>query len=772
MADSDVYASRDEAGKAILANLRDYGNLEPPGTWGRFYNAGTKSGYRFSCANYLRMEAETRDHPHQDARWYSEEKIEQSHYVLREGAHPVELEYWHGTDNGQGFEGNLRRFYNAEDILGLPEEQEIQEGSRDSDREYAYGLLHDSGMDMEGVPLVDEALFDAMYSYAQEKGLNTYSAKLSAQLFCKTCRLDHDYQNQPLFTDEELRRIESNPKILFYSMKQANNLLQEMEDRERRNQREAQRSASVRETEPHVPFAGLAATYLYSSLPLKDFSGKPYECGDFLEGEKAYELLVQLNAADKEAFDRIQHGENIKDYTEIYLTCGKYDHGAVTLKLGTLELRNKQNVQEAFSHKLSNFRKELLADAELREGYLRLHSVVAPPMSESKLIETCRKRSNECSKALNRLKWEEQAYLKEHPEIAKINQRQANVYRYVCDAEKAGALMEFPRDFVLSVKEAGDDSGLVIDHLDYRHSSTPELRQLNRVSEGSYVIETAKMPEDLLRDGYGDQLQMCFTQEQAKALAALDGFAVRIENRGSIEHPYDRPVTEEYRGMAAVEHFLREKRDDADWCRKCSESNGFRRGDCKEMRFSYHGEEYASLRYEVGRGQLAEQCPAGIPKFPREQEDAGLREAIYQQFRYQGKHSGSIHELMQEPELSRPDMEHLREEARAQRPDNKATGEHLYAYYAAVALRDYANDTPEKFQQSVAALMQEDGVSKRNMEQVFKANNKFDRKILQEAKEQPTKEPSAKRKPKACIKESLQRRTKERQNSRQREKSI
>mgnify|MGYP000479341783 CR=1 FL=1 len=62
MAAKDVYASRDEVTKVLIENLRTYGNLEPPGSYGRPYNGGTRTYYQFSCANYLRMEAASRAH--------------------------------------------------------------------------------------------------------------------------------------------------------------------------------------------------------------------------------------------------------------------------------------------------------------------------------------------------------------------------------------------------------------------------------------------------------------------------------------------------------------------------------------------------------------------------------------------------------------------------------------------------------------------------------------------------------------------------------------
>lgn len=767
MPTSEVYESRDEAGKMLLANLRDYGNLEPPGLWGRAYNAGTKSGYRFSCANYLRMAAATRDYPHKDNRWYSEEKIEESHLVLRENAHPVELEYWHGTDNGQGFEGNVRRFYNAEDIVGLSDEPEITEADRDSDREYAFALLETDGADMSEVPPTNEAMFQTMQEHAQDKGLNSFGAKLSAHLFMKSCRLDHDYQNHPLFTDDEIRRIESNPKILFYNMKQANSLLQDMEDHLWKQQRRTEQRDMEQPQKPRVPFDGLHITYIRSSIPLKNFQGEMYEHGTFLEGEKAYEFLVQLNAADKDAFDRIQHGETITDHTEIDFHYGRYDHGMMPLKLGTLELSNKTSVKEALACKLGRFRKELLSNGELRKAYLKLNRSTRPDLTEAKLIENCKLNENECSKAMNRMKWEEQGYLKAHPEIEAINEWKADVYRYVCDRDTCERLMEFPKAFVLEVSRLEEGNVFCADHLDCTQASTPEMRLLNPVPAGSYLLETSKSPEELLKEGYGNDLKAAFTPEDNKALADLDELTVRITNQGNVEYPYEKPVTEEYRGAMAVEHYLREKMEDARLCRQWSDTGVFRRGDCKEMVLSYRGEEFSHIRYELGRGQLIEQCPKGLPAHPKNHENRELQEAVYQQARYQGQRSFGLIELMQEPSISHPDMDILLKEAKSKSLSSKATNAERYEHYAAIALRDYANDTPEKFRKAMVKAMEADGLTKQRISNVAKVNPKFDMGLLV-GKEAAEKSGAKKHTKKSVVVESGMEKRHERQRERER----
>lgn len=56
----------------------------------------------------------------------------------------------------------------------------------------------------------------------------------------------------------------------------------------------------------HEPFDGLSVVLHSSEVPLSDFHGEAYPNAEdlTLKGEKAYELLVQLNRADKECFER------------------------------------------------------------------------------------------------------------------------------------------------------------------------------------------------------------------------------------------------------------------------------------------------------------------------------------------------------------------------------------------------------------------------------------------------------------------------------------
>ena len=78
----DIFDTRDRLNPKIVDKLRKYGNLEPPGIYGRPYNGGAKHGqeYPLSRANYLRLVAMQDDnHIYKDPRWVWQETARKNH---------------------------------------------------------------------------------------------------------------------------------------------------------------------------------------------------------------------------------------------------------------------------------------------------------------------------------------------------------------------------------------------------------------------------------------------------------------------------------------------------------------------------------------------------------------------------------------------------------------------------------------------------------------------------------------------------------------------
>ena len=336
MSNEAVFESRDRVNKMLVDNLRDYGNIEPPALYGRHYNEGTRTKYQFTAANYLRIAAAQRENRYQDLRWLSEQAVADKKFTLRHNAKSIDIEYWEGIDDGQSYEGNLRKFYNAADIAEMDRTEKVVHGNEDLDVEYALDLLQANGIDIDAGNL-NKQVFSSVKEYASKNGADEFAVPLTSQLFLKTSHLSHDYAEHPLYTAEQISRLEENPKILFHAMKKAQELVTSMQMNQ---DRELKNMAKKIQTEQNQPFKDLSIDFFWSERYLKDAQGQEYKEGQHLQGGAAYQFLVQLNAADKEQFNSKLQGFGNYDKTKLAIRYGNYDHGEMRIDLGDLELYN------------------------------------------------------------------------------------------------------------------------------------------------------------------------------------------------------------------------------------------------------------------------------------------------------------------------------------------------------------------------------------------------------------------------------------------------
>ena len=229
MSNVKVFESRDRVNHIIVDNLREYGDIEPPALYGRHYNEGTRTKYQFSAANYLRIAAAQREYRYQDLRWLSEQAILDKNLTVKANAKPVEMEYWEGVDGGQSYEGNLQKFYNAADIIEMDGTEKVALGNAETDVEYALDILHANGIDIDGNIYSNNHIFSVVKEYASKNGEDEFAAPLTAQLFLKTSHLGYDYLQHPLYTEEQINKLEENPKILFHAMKKAQDVVRSMQ---------------------------------------------------------------------------------------------------------------------------------------------------------------------------------------------------------------------------------------------------------------------------------------------------------------------------------------------------------------------------------------------------------------------------------------------------------------------------------------------------------------------------------------------------------------
>ena len=179
---SAIYANRDELNKKLVENLSMYGNLEPPGFGWRAYNAGSKSHYQFSAANYLRMAVASRELGYKDTRWISEAYIKKWDIELKPEAKAVEMEYWHNDKDGKGFKGELRKFYNVSDVTNREVEPQEMKVNQPDDIEYAVDLLRIGGSGISHKNADAMTVFNAAKGLAKLHGADEITAALTGQL--------------------------------------------------------------------------------------------------------------------------------------------------------------------------------------------------------------------------------------------------------------------------------------------------------------------------------------------------------------------------------------------------------------------------------------------------------------------------------------------------------------------------------------------------------------------------------------------------------------
>ncbi len=103
MSYQEIWDSRDKLNKKLIDRLHMYGNIEPPGIYGRPYNGGAKHGYEYplSRANYLRLLVmQDGEHKYEDPRWIWQDTARKNGWKLRQGARPAYIEVYRKDEKG------------------------------------------------------------------------------------------------------------------------------------------------------------------------------------------------------------------------------------------------------------------------------------------------------------------------------------------------------------------------------------------------------------------------------------------------------------------------------------------------------------------------------------------------------------------------------------------------------------------------------------------------------------------------------------------------
>jgi len=720
MTNEEIFKNRDKINEILVVNLKKYGDIEPPALYGRAYNDGTRTKYQFSAANYLRIAAAQRDNNWQDLRWFSKQAIEDRKFTLKSDAKPLDIEYWKGINAGQSYEGNLRKFYNAADILDMDGTEKIVHGNEESDMEYALDLLRVNGLDVDEKTKSYNQIFSVVHDYATQNGADEFAAPLMSQLFFKTSHLGYDYVKYPLYTADQIHKLAENSKIIFHAMKKAQELVTSMQLEQ---DKKLKKMADKIRTAWNQPFKDLSVDFFWSERCLKDLQGKEYKEGQHLQGETAYQFLVQLNAADKEQFDNKLQGFGNYDKTKFAVRYGTYDHGEMRIDLGDLELCNKTSITNALLVRFNEYRNYLMTDTQAMDAHIGFQKSKGMEISREKVLAACERENALCERVMQRFAEEEKIYLKKHPELKKINERKADVFLYYC-AEND--FSKVPNDIVLKVHKVDEYDDLVFDHCNFMQAETPAVRKFNKPEQNAIVFESA-VPNDTIKGEF--PVKVAFAKEHQAAMKNLEKLTIKFENYGTVMKPLETPAVEKFTGAQAIQHFIYEKNDEVDAVRSMNYEQKIIRQPRKQMTFSYDDKKFYKLKYEIGSGVLNQNIPSGLPLYNEEKDiiNKELQQAVYTQMKYQGIYrENGIRDLNRRNEVKLPDLEVVRAMVMENKPDITAINSKQFAYYTELATLDFKTDTTVKVIEVMVREMKQDGLSDKKISNIMKVNKNFD----------------------------------------------
>ena len=724
MSNEKVFKSRNIVNKTIVDNLREYGNLEPPMLYGRHYNEGTRTKYQFSAANYLRIAAAQHEFRYQDIRWLSEQAIVDKKFTIKVNAKPVEIEYWEGIDNGQSYEGNLRKFYNAADIAQFDGTKKIIHGNEETDVEYALDILHANGIDMDENFNLNNEIFTTVKEYASKNGADEFAAPLTSQLFFKTSHLGYDYAQHPLYTEEQISKLAENSKILFHAMKKAQEIVKSMQMSQ---ERELKNMADKIQNEWNQPFKDLSIDFFWSERCLKDLQGKEYQEGQHLQGESAYQFLVQLNAADKEQFNSKLQGFGNYDKTKLSIKYGNYDHGEMRIDLGDLELSNKTLISDALVVRFNEYRNYLMTDDQAMNSHIGFQKSKGEEVTKEQVVAECEKENTQCEKAMQQFAKEEKRYLEKYPEIKQINEQKADVFLYYCKEQN---FSKVPNNMVLTIHKAEEYDGIIFDQQDPNRALFSGDRKFAEPEPNDIVFESA-ISNDEIKGNI--PVKAAFSRDSQVAMENLEKFSIKIENYGTVMEPFEFPTAQVYKGKQAVQRFIYEKNYEVSAVRSMNYEQKIIRHPQQQMTFSYDGKEFYKLKYETGSGTLNQAIPSGLPIYKEEKNPINkeLQQAVYTHMKYQGIYrENGIHDLNRTNEIRHPDTNIVRSKVMENKPDLRAINSKQFAYYAELSTLDFKTDAPVKVMKAMIQEMKQDGLSDQKIANIIKTNRDFDMTML------------------------------------------
>lgn len=591
--------------------------------------------------------------------------------------------------------------------------------------EYALDLLRVNGFAVDGKITSYNQIFSAVREYATKNGADEFAAPLTSQLFFKTSHLGYDYVQYPLYTEDQINKLVENPKILFHAMKKAQELVKSMQLEQ---DKELQKMADKIRLEQNPSFKDLSVDFFWSERCLKDLQGKEYKEGQHLQGEAAYQFIVQLNAADKEQFNSKLQGFGNYDKTKLAIRYGNYDHGEMRIDLGDLELCNKTSIADAMLVRFNEYRNYLMTDDQAMNAHIGFQKSQGEEVIKEQVIAECEKENAQCKKAMQKFAEEEKLYLGKHPEIKQINEQKADVFLYYC---KEQYFDKVPQNLILAVHKAAEYDGIVFDQQDPGRALFSTERKFAKPEPDDIVFESA-ISNDEIKGNI--PVKAAFSREGQVAMENLEKFSIKIENYGTAMEPFEFPTTQVYKGKQAVQRFIYEKNYEVGAMRSMNYEQKIIRHPQQQMTFSYDGKEFYKLKYEVGSGTLNQAIPSGLPIYNEEKNaiNKELQQAVYTQMKYQGIYrENGIRDLNQINTVKLPEIEVVRAKIMENKPDARATNSKQFAYYAHLATSNFKTDTSVKFMEAMIQEMKQDGLSRQKISNIVKTSKSFDLSLLE-----------------------------------------
>ena len=630
-----VIASRKAVGRKLIRNIEQFGRLDSgqEETAARPYNALSPAQYRFTGANYLRILA----YPHTDPRWYKEADLVQAGYTLRKNAVPVELEAW--TNLGEGIQkatARLERYYNAKDVYGLPSCEKVPT-DRAENLEHMVELLQCAEEKRKNLaffyPTGKENLFHRFKAAVQtalakepeqNEAVKKLVPSLTAYLAFKTVNLSYDYEKNPLFSEKQLDILhrEKGPDVLFQAMGKASRLFNELQEKQ------LQFISEKGTGEALDCFPDLRVTLYYTELNhFCDSQGRTYKPGAY-RGEEAYRLLSDLNAVDKERWEKQLGQSENRGRTKLsieYKNCALHE---AIVNLGELEFGNSTSVSQALGVRMPADARRQMANRD--RLHLQLYRYDRTEEENRRAVtdkvEFLLNFVNACKEASQEFALEEELYLSKHPQIQEMNRERAGAYLYYTKGHPENLPAQAiqwhkPEDFPQA-------------KLKTNNSLWQQETSFANFSMTGTIVECA-VPLDIKKH---ESYWPVVTQEEQNSLQALKNLKIAYFDDSQKIQAQETQTTSLAQGEAAMRLFVSCKLEDAELANP--QFHKLAQGENVKLEFFYRDKPFWAIQYPKGSGELNRSVPVGFPHATGQAMDKELQTAVrtWAKYNNQNKH--------------------------------------------------------------------------------------------------------------------------------------